>query len=79
MTTFLSLLGILAAYVLIRYREIIGDTIGQPDWASKVGGIYNVVIFCGIFVFFWSLATLTGTTDVLFAPLLSFMTQRETF
>ena len=70
MTIFFSLLGIAISYGLIRYREPVGDIVGNPDWALKVGGIYNVIILFGIFFFFWSLATLTGTTDVLFSPLL---------
>ncbi len=65
-----GIIGILFGYLLIRYRERIGEMVGDPAWASKVGGIYNLLIIVGIFIFFWSLATITGTTDVLFAPIL---------
>jgi Na+-driven multidrug efflux pump len=61
-------IGIIFGVLLIIYRERVGDFFGQPDWATKVGGIYNVVIFVGVFMFFWSLAAMTNTTDLLFAP-----------
>ena len=51
--------------------------LGQPDWAIKVGGIYNVLIFIGVFFFFWSLASMTNTTDLLFAPLFFFFPKRN--
>ena len=53
----------------IRYRESIGDTLGEPAWAEKVGGIYNVLVIAGVFFCFWGIATMTGTTDILFGPL----------
>lgn len=70
MTTLFSLLGIVGSVLMLKYRESIGNILGEADWMSKVGGIYNVVIIIAIFVFFWSLSTLTGTTEILFAPLL---------
>jgi len=69
MATFLSLLGIVFAVALLKYRQQVGDTIGDADWMRYVGGVYNMVIIIGIFIFFWSLATLTGTTDLLLSPL----------
>ena len=69
MSTFLSLLGIILSFVLIKYREKAGDTIGEADWMNKVGGVYNLMIILGILIFFWSIATLTGTTQFLFSPL----------
>ncbi len=74
MSYFLGILGIIASFFLLKYRERVGDMIGEPEWAHKVGGIYNVIILCGIFLFFWSLATVTGTTDILFRPILSLFT-----
>lgn len=71
-----GLIGILIGYALIRYREPIGAMIGDPDWAAKVGGIYNVLILLGVFIFFWSIASMTGTTDVLFYPILMFFPQK---
>ncbi len=65
----LSLIGMVGSFFLIRYREAIGDIMGQAEWMNKVGGVYNVIVIVAIFIFFWSLATLTGTTGILFAPL----------
>jgi hypothetical protein len=70
---FLGLLGIGFSFALIKYREQVGDMLGDPEWASKVGGIYNIVILLGAIGFFWSIAHMTGTEDVLFAPLVYFL------
>lgn len=69
MHIFFGILGIAAGFFLIKYREAVGDMVGDPPWASKIGGIYNVIILLGIFIFFWSIATITGTTQILFSPL----------
>lgn len=66
-----GIFGIIFGFLIIRYRERIGEMLGDPQWASKVGGIYNVLIIVGIFIFLWSLTTMTGTSDVLFSPILS--------
>ncbi len=68
-TTILSLLGIACSILLIIKREMVGDMIGEADWMRKIGGVHYFIVFFAIFVFFWSLASLTGTLDVLFAPL----------
>lgn len=70
MSIILSLLGIVGSVLMLKYREYIGNLMGEAEWMMKVGGVYNVVIIAAIFIFFWSLATLTGTTDILFRPLL---------
>lgn len=70
MNIFLGLLGIVGSFFLIKYRERVGDMIGDPAWAQKVGGIYNVLIIAGVLIFFWGVATMTGTSDVFFRPLL---------
>ena len=62
----LSLVGIVGSFFLIKEREKVGDMFGEAEWMRKVGGVYNVVVICALFIFFWSLAELTGTTDVLF-------------
>jgi hypothetical protein len=67
MSIFLSLVGIVGSFFLIKYREKVGDMVGEADWMTKVGGVYNVMIFVAVFIFFWSIATLTGTTSVLFS------------
>jgi hypothetical protein len=66
----LGTIGIALSFLLIKYRESVGDSIGDPEWASKVGGIYNVIVLCGIFGFFWSVSYMTNTLDILFAPIL---------
>ena len=70
MHIFFGIVGILFGYAIIRYREAIGNALGDPDWAAKVGGIYNLLIIVGILIFFWSLAYMTGTLGILFAPLM---------
>ena len=67
------LIGIGTSFIFIYYREYIGDIIGEPEWAAKVGGIYNVMILFGILMFFWSVASISGTTDVFFYPLVMFL------
>ena len=62
-------LGLIGPFVLIKYREMIGDMIGEASWMRKVGGVYNVVFIVAMLIFFWTLAEATGTTGVLFAPL----------
>lgn len=73
MNIFLGLIGVVGAFFLIKYRERIGDMTGDPEWARKVGGIYNVLIIVGVLIFFWGVATMTGTSDVFFRPLLMFI------
>ena len=75
----LSILGIIGSFFLIKYREKVGDSLGEPDWAIKVGGIYNVVIIFAIFLFFFCIAWMTGTVDVLLSPIVSlFRSQQPT-
>ena len=66
----LPIIGIVGSFFLLKYREAIGNIMGEAEWMRKVGGVYNVVIIVAIFIFFWSLAELTGTTQILFSPLL---------
>lgn len=66
----LPLIGIVASVFMLKYRERLGDFMGEADWMHYVGGVYNFVIILALFIFFWSLASLTGTTDILFRPFL---------
>ncbi len=68
-----GIIGILFGFALIKWREPLGAMIGDPAWAGKVGGIYNLLIIVGVLIFFWSLATMTGTTEILFAPIFMFL------
>lgn len=70
MGTFLAFAGLGLSFAMIKYREYIGDAIGQADWMLKVGGVYNVIVFCGILMFFWCLAFLTGTQEIFLGPFL---------
>lgn len=66
----LPIIGIIASIAMLKYREKIGDFMGEADWMRYVGGVYNFVIVIAIVIFFWCIAVLTGTTHILFAPLL---------
>ena len=66
----LPLLGIVFAFILIKYREQIGDTFGDPEWLSPIGGIHYTIVYIGIFIIFWSISVMTGTTEILFKPFL---------
>ncbi len=61
--------GLVGPFVMMKYREQIGDMFGEAEWMKKVGGVYNVVNIVAMIIFFWTLAEATGTTTVLFAPL----------
>lgn len=73
MTTILSIIGLVGSFFLLRYRQQAGDMIGEADWMHKIGGVYNCIIIVAIVIFFWSIAELTGTTDVFFRPFLLLM------
>ena len=69
MKYFLAFCGFFLAYFMIRYRESIGNSFGEFEWMKKVGGVYAIIVYIAIFIIFWGLATITGTEDVLFAPI----------
>ena len=62
-------IGFVGPFFLMKYREPLGDTIGEAEWMKKVGGVYNVIVIVACVIFFWTLAQATGTTGVLFGPL----------
>lgn len=64
----LSIVGIIGSFYLVKYREVIGNSLGEPAWMRSFGGIYTFLVFIAIFIFFWSLATITNSTDILLAP-----------
>jgi hypothetical protein len=70
MGTVFAVLGLGLSFAMIKFRESIGNSLGQADWMLKVGGIYNVIVICAILMFFWSVSYLTGTQDVFLAPIL---------
>ncbi len=73
----LGLIGIACSVMLIVYRESVGDMLGEPLWAEKVGGIYNVVVIFAVLLFFWSIAYMTGTLDIFLSPLLRLFPHRQ--
>ena len=73
MKYFAAISGMILSFFIIKYREYIGSSIGEMEWMQKVGGIYTIIVLVGILIFFWSIAILTGTTDILFAPILFFI------
>ena len=77
MGTFLSICGIILAFFMLKYRERLGDMIGDAEWMSKLGGVYNFIIILSLIIFFWSLAELTGTTYIFFAPIKMFFPGAE--
>ena len=65
--------GLIGPFVMMVYRESLGDLIGEADWMRKVGGVYYVIVFIALFIFFWTLAEVTGTTTILFSPITSIL------
>ncbi len=71
MTDYLfPIIGIIFAFALIKYREQIGDVFGDPDWLRAIGGVHYTIVYIAIFIIFWSISVLTGTTSILFRPFL---------
>ncbi|MDD4287666.1 MAG: hypothetical protein PHO20_06140 [Candidatus Peribacteraceae bacterium] len=68
MTTFLGFVGIVSSIALIIYRERAAEMIGAAEWMDNLGGVYNVIIITAIFIFFFSVAALTGTLDFFLTP-----------
>ena len=69
MYIFYGVLGMLFGITLIKYREAVGDLLGNADWIKYVGGPYIFSILLGILIFFYSFAWMTGTLDFFLAPL----------
>jgi hypothetical protein len=65
----LPIVGIIGSYFMVKYREKLGDMIGEAEWMKYVGGVYYFLIILAIFIFFLSIAELTNTTDILLSPL----------
>ncbi len=66
MNIFYGLLGIAASYLVLRYRKhVIGFT-GQWSWAEKIFGPGHTdlaLFLVAVFVFFFSVAVMTGFMD----------------
>ena len=68
---FINLALMLIGVAMIKYRERAGDMIGEAEWMRYVGGIYGFLMICGTLLIFFSVARMTGTTDIFFAPLIA--------
>lgn len=69
MNIFLGLLGVILSLLLIIYRVPVRRFMGKIGWAEShlgPGSTYSVLLFVGIFGFFFSLMWMTGTLDLLF-------------
>lgn len=67
-SSFLAIVGLVCSVLLIKYRERVAEMTGAGGWMDYLGGVYNVIILTAIFIFFFSVATLTGTVDYFLAP-----------
>ena len=66
-----GMLGIIASIYMIVYREVLGNTIGDAEWMHHVGGIYYVIVYIAIGVFFYSIAIMFDLTEAgIFSPLI---------
>ena len=70
MRSILALIGIFGSFFMMYYREQVGNLLGEAEWMRKVGGVYNFVVILSILIFLWGLATITGTTSILFQPII---------
>lgn len=66
----IGIIGMICSYIMIRHRQALGDMMGEADWMRKIGGVYMVMVFLGVLVFFWSVAYMVNTLDIFFYPLL---------
>jgi hypothetical protein len=74
----IGIIGLIFASALVKFREQVGEMLGEPEWAEKIGGIYNLVVLIGAVIFFWSIAYMTNTMDIFFAPLMNFLPHHQT-
>lgn len=70
MHVFLGLIGIAGAFFMLKYREPLGDMLGDAEWMRYVGGNRGAVAVVALVIFLWSIAAITGTQDVFLSPLL---------
>jgi len=73
---FIGTLAIVASFFLLKYRVNVVATTGKFGWCEKYlgdGGTYRFMVICSILLFFWGVANLTGTEDILMSPLSNFL------
>jgi heme/copper-type cytochrome/quinol oxidase subunit 2 len=69
----LPVIGVLMAFIMIVFRENLGDALGETKWIHDHGGIYTWVVIAAVFIFLWSLASIFGLTHYLFDPFRSIL------
>jgi hypothetical protein len=70
MRVFLSILGIVGGFLMIKFRKEVGDNFAEADWMAKLGGMNNVVVLLGVLAVFFGIAAATDTLDFFLAPVL---------
>lgn len=70
MRIFLTILGIVGGFLMIKYRKVVGDNLGEADWMRKIGGVHNTMVILGIVAFFIGIGAATNTLDLMFRPLM---------
>jgi hypothetical protein len=58
---FVSVVGMVIAFLIVKYRRNIVEFTGEFDWTSRyLGGTANALVFLAIFLFFLSFLSLFG-------------------
>jgi uncharacterized membrane protein YdcZ (DUF606 family) len=65
----INMILIIVGFLMIKFRERIADMLGEAQWMRYVGGVYGFVVVIGVLMVFYGVARLTGTTDILMAPI----------
>lgn len=65
----IAIILIAGSFFALKYRERVSEMIGDPEWASSIGGVYNLILIGSIVMFFWGVAILTNTMDFLLEPI----------
>jgi len=73
MMNFFGFILIVIAILMIMFREHAGNMLGQAGWMEKLGGVYMVMIYVGMLLFFLGLIMLFGLTEVALGPIFNFI------
>lgn len=65
-----AIMGLFLSFGIIKWREDLGNSMGNMTWMRYFGGPYVFMVLVGVIMFFWSLATITGTEDIFLAPII---------
>lgn len=65
-----GVLGIIAAFAIIKYRHDIYNILGKIDWAENyLGGTINLIFFSSILIMIFSFLFMIGEEGILFGGL----------